>query len=146
MFKNITSVIMTSAILAGCGKSAPEVQPQTAENVILENIQEESNDGITLDGTLLKPLIGAISTEITEDDLKHIQQAEKMAYTAGINQIISWNNPTSNYSGSIMPTREGTSSIGAYCREFAIQISNIQMTKEEYSIACQQPDGTWRIQ
>src|SRR3546814_3063255 len=49
------------------------------------------------------------------------QQAEcayQRATTAPVGETITWSNPNTGNSGSVTPTREGTSSTGAYCREF----------------------------
>ena len=78
-----------------------------------------------------------------EDRLKN-QQGEKRAYTAPIGQKVTWNNPETGVSGTLVPVRDGYVASGAYCREFQQTIMIAGKQQQGYGKACQQPDGNWK--
>ncbi len=97
-------------------------------------------------GVLIGGLIGSeIGRSMDELDRMKANRAIVSAYSAPLGETIRWNNPESGHSGTVTPTRDGTSSRGDYCREFHQTVTIGGRTEEAYGVACRQPDGTWRI-
>ncbi len=97
-------------------------------------------------GTLVGAMVGSeIGRSMDATDRARAEQAEQRAYAAPINQPISWSNPQSGNSGTIIPTNEGRRADGAYCREFQQNIVVGGQTQRGYGTACREPDGSWRI-
>ncbi len=97
-------------------------------------------------GTLLGVLLGGeIGRQLDEADRAAANRAYEQAQTAPIGQNISWNNPDSGNSGAVTPVRDGTSSTGEYCREYQQTVNIGGRDEQAYGVACQQPDGSWRI-
>ncbi len=97
-------------------------------------------------GALLGALAGSeVGKSLDKADLMYANKAQSRAHTAPIGETITWNNPDSGHSGSIVPTKDGYSNSGNYCREYRQTI--IIDGKEEvgYGTACQLSDGTWEI-
>ena len=100
----------------------------------------------TAAGVLIGALIGSeIGRQLDEADRIRANEAINRAHSAQIGQTITWNNPQSGNYGTVTPTREGTSSTGAYCREFQQTIVVGGKTEQGYGTACRQPDGSWQI-
>ncbi|MCZ6763618.1 MAG: RT0821/Lpp0805 family surface protein, partial [Alphaproteobacteria bacterium] len=73
----------------------------------------------TAAGVLIGALIGSeIGRTMDDNDKRKAQQAYTQATSAPVGQTIAWNNPNSGNSGTVTPTRDGTSNTGEYCREF----------------------------
>ncbi len=101
----------------------------------------------TAAGALLGAFVGSeIGRTMDEVDRLKAQQAYDTATTAPVGEKITWSNPETGNSGSVTPTREGTSSTGAYCREFQQTVTIGGKQEEAYGTACRQPDGAWEIQ
>ena len=97
-------------------------------------------------GVLIGALLGSeIGHSMDEVDRMRANEAVVKAHTAPLGDNITWNNPESGHSGSVTPTRDGYSDSGAYCREFYETVNIGGKSQDAYGIACQQPDGTWRI-
>lgn len=97
-------------------------------------------------GTLLGALLGGeVGRTMDRADQAAAQQAYEQAQTAPINRSIAWQNPDNGHSGTVTPVREGTSQIGEYCREFQQSITIGGRQENAYGVACQQPDGSWKI-
>ncbi|MEI6559484.1 MAG: RT0821/Lpp0805 family surface protein [Rhodospirillaceae bacterium] len=97
-------------------------------------------------GTLAGALVGgSVGKSLDSADRMAAQGAETRAYAAPIGDTITWNNPQSGNRGTITPTRDGYSSVGAYCREFQQTITVGGEQKRGYGTACRQPDGSWKI-
>jgi surface antigen len=97
-------------------------------------------------GVFIGALMGSeIGRSMDEVDRMRANEAVAQAQNAPLGETITWNNPESGNYGSITPTRDGSSSSGAYCREFQQSITIGGRKAQGYGIACQQPDGSWRI-
>jgi Surface antigen len=97
-------------------------------------------------GVLIGALLGSeIGHSMDEIDRMRANEAVVQAHSAPLGEQITWNNPESGHYGSVTPTRDGTSESGNYCREFYETVSIGGKTEDAYGIACQQPDGSWRI-
>jgi len=100
----------------------------------------------TAAGALLGAFVGSeIGRTMDEVDRQKAEAAYARATTAPVGETISWNNPSSGNSGTVTPTREGSSSTGAYCREFQQTVSIGGQQEDAYGVACRQPDGAWEI-
>ncbi len=97
-------------------------------------------------GTLAGAAVGSsIGRSMDEVDRMKMRQAERVAYTAPLNETIVWNNPESVNYASFTPIRDGNKDSGAYCREFQSEIIVGGKKEEGYGTACRQPDGSWKI-
>ncbi len=86
-----------------------------------------------------------IGASLDSADQAKLQQAQYQAYNAPVGQTITWNNPQSGNHGTFTPVRDGTSSSGAYCREFQQTVVINGQRQSAYGTACRQPDGSWQI-
>lgn len=97
-------------------------------------------------GVLLGALVGSsIGKSLDKADIAYAQQAQQRAYSAPIGQTINWNNPQSGNSGSYVPTRDGYTSSGSYCREYRQTINVDGRTETAVGTACKNSNGTWSI-
>jgi 17 kDa outer membrane surface antigen len=71
------------------------------------------------------------------------EAAQVQATSAPIGESIHWQD--GGASGSVTAVREGTSTLGRYCREFQQNVTVGGQTEQAYGTACQQPDGAWEI-
>ena len=100
----------------------------------------------TAAGAVLGGLAGSeIGRALDDNDRRQAARANQLARAAPIGQTITWNNPDSGNYGSVTPTRDGTHSSGAYCREFQQSMTVGGRTQNGYGTACRQPDGSWEI-
>lgn len=98
-------------------------------------------------GTLLGAWIGnSIGSSLDKADYAYAQRAEQRAYSAPIGETISWNNPQSGNYGTVTPIRDGQTNSGSYCREYEQTIYVDGRSQTGVGVACQQADGTWRVQ
>lgn len=101
----------------------------------------------TAAGALIGALVGSeIGRTMDAVDKQRAQQAYTQATTAPVGQTITWNNPRTGNSGSVTPTRDGTSSTGEYCREFQQTVTVGGRQEDAYGVACRRPDGSWEVQ
>ncbi|HEV7372800.1 RT0821/Lpp0805 family surface protein [Arenibaculum sp.] len=97
-------------------------------------------------GTLLGAFLGSeVGRSLDRADRFHADQAASRAYAAPVGETISWSNPQSGNSGVVTTTREGRANSGAYCREYQQTITVGGRTEQAFGVACQQPDGSWKI-
>ncbi|MDB2683032.1 RT0821/Lpp0805 family surface protein [Alphaproteobacteria bacterium] len=97
-------------------------------------------------GALIGALVGSeIGRSLDKADMAYAQSATERAHTAPIGEQVSWVNPQSGNSGSVMPQRDGYSSSGRYCREYEQTIVVDGQQQTAVGQACQNSDGTWQI-
>lgn len=97
-------------------------------------------------GVLIGALLGSeIGHSMDEVDRMRANQAVVQAHSAPLGDQITWNNPESGHYGSVTPTRDGYTDSGSYCREFYETVNIGGKSEDAYGVACQQPDGSWRI-
>jgi surface antigen len=97
-------------------------------------------------GALIGALVGSeIGKSLDRADMQYHQQAQENAYSAPLNQPITWRNPESGHSGSVTPIREGHTQSGRVCREFQQKIVVDGRTETGVGRACQESNGTWTI-
>lgn len=100
----------------------------------------------TAGGALLGAFLGGeIGRTMDEVDRQKAEGAYQRATTAPVGETITWSNPDTGNQGSITPTREGTSTTGAYCREFQQTVIIGGKEEQAFGVACRQPDGAWEI-
>ena len=100
----------------------------------------------TAAGTLIGALAGGeAGRSLDRADRLSAASAVDQAQVGPIGETIIWDNPDTGNRGTVTPVREGTSTEGRYCREFVQSITIAGETQQGYGIACQEPDGSWRI-
>jgi len=154
LVKKIIVVAVTGAMLSGCAGMG---EKETAGTVIgagtgaIVGAQVGSGSGQVVAvavGTLLGALLGGeVGRTMDRADQLAAEQAYEQAQAAPIGEPITWNNPDNGNSGSVTPVREGTlDQTGEYCREFQQTVTIGGRQENAYGVACQQPDGAWRIE
>ena len=98
-------------------------------------------------GALLGAFVGSsIGKSLDQADMAYHQQAFERAYSAPINQPVSWNNPQTGHSGSVTPVQESRhASTGGLCRQYKQTIVVDGQSETAYGTACQNADGTWQL-
>ena len=97
-------------------------------------------------GVLVGALIGSeIGKSLDSADQMQMSNATTQAQSAPIGEPISWNNPESGNSGTVVATKDGYTETGKYCREYQQTIYVGGKEETGYGQACQQPDGSWEI-
>jgi surface antigen len=152
----VPAVAVVSAMLALGGCAADGTADKEAWGTILGGAAGAwagssigKGDGkvvATAVGTMVGAAIGnQIGRTMNEVDRMKARQAEQRAYTAPIGETIVWNNPDTGNSGQITPIRDGRRVSGEYCREFQTQVNIGGKREDAHGVACQQPDGSWKI-
>lgn len=80
---------------------------------------------------------------MSEQQQRAYEDAQVRATSAPIGETIRWNDDDA--SGTVTATREGSSSLDRYCREFQQTVTIGGETEQAYGTACRQPDGAWEI-
>jgi len=88
-------------------------------------------------------MTAALLVKMSQSQQKSYAQAQLRATEVPIGEIVPWKD--SHARGSIMPTREGWSESGRYCREFQQTIRINGRYEKGYGTACRQEDGQWKI-
>lgn len=153
--KSILIMVLASALmLSSCAESSYGTR-QTTGGLVgaalggLLGAQFGSGTGqlaTTGAGVLVGALIGSeIGRSMDDVDRLKANEAVVRSQSAPIGEQINWNNPASQNYGSITPTRDGYSDSGRYCREFYQTITIDGKKEDAHGIACQEPDGTWKL-
>lgn len=146
-------VASVSLALAGCEQTGLDKQTVgTGAGALIGGVLGSQVGGgsgrlwTTGAGVLLGALAGSeIGSSLDRADRMYMQKAGSQAHTAPIGESIAWNNPESGHSGAITPVRDGTSSVGNYCREYQQTIYIDGREETGVGTACQNEDGTWQI-
>ncbi|MFN3827954.1 MAG: RT0821/Lpp0805 family surface protein [Micavibrio sp.] len=151
----MVSVLAAGLALSGCTQTSGTFSKENiglASGAVIGGVlgsQVGSGSGrlwATGAGALLGSLVGSnIGQSLDRADQMYMQQATQKAHTAPVGETISWNNPDSGHSGTITPTRDGTSTTGRYCREYQTTVTVGGKMENAYGQVCQQPDGSWEI-
>ena len=152
--KKIAAVLVLALAVAGCEQS-PYGTKQTIGGLSgaalggLLGSQFGGGTGraaATGAGVLIGALVGSeIGRSMDDVDRMRANEAIGQSYYAPLGEPIAWNNPRSGNYGTVTPLRDGTSTSGAYCREFQQTITIGGRREQGVGVACEQPDGTWRI-
>lgn len=146
------SVVLAASMLSACANLGPKETTGTmvgAGTGAIVGAQIGHGEGRLLAvavGTLLGALLGGeVGRSMDRADQVAAEKAYQQAQTAPINRSIDWQNPDNGHYGTVTPVREGTSSVGEYCREFQQAVTIGGRTEQAYGVACRQPDGSWKI-
>ncbi len=97
-------------------------------------------------GTLLGAFLGGeIGRSLDRADRIALANAQQQAHFAPVGKAIQWSNPDTGNHGEIIPTREGRSDAGRYCREYRNSVVINGQAQQAYGVACRQPDGSWQV-
>jgi len=106
-------------------------------------------------GQLAAVAIGALAGAFVGSEVgKSLDRADKIAMqnttqraleTAPSGQTVSWRNPDSGHSGTVVPQPAVRDESGQYCREYQQTITVDGRSEQAYGTACRQPDGSWKI-
>ena len=98
-------------------------------------------------GTLLGGLLGGvIGDRLDAADRRHESQTAQQALeSAPTGTRMTWRNPDSGHSGTIMPTRTYQTANNTHCREYQQTVTISGETQQAYGTACRQPAGSWKI-
>ncbi len=150
--KSVTAVVIVTLFTAACAQTGPKETVGGLGGAALGGLlgsQFGSGKGklaATGAGVLIGALVGSqIGRGLDDVDKMKANQAITKAQAAPLGETIAWNNPNTGNSGTITPVRDGTSSSGAYCREFQQSVTVGGKTQDAYGTACRQPDGSWQI-
>lgn len=153
-------LLLISTMIAGIGLAGCESMPQTLNKQTMGGATGAVVGGIlgskvgkgngqlwaTGIGVLLGTLVGSeVGRSLDKADIAYAQQANEQAHTVPIGEEILWSNPETGNSGVVIPTNEGQDNTGNYCREYQQTIYVGGQQEVGYGIACQQPDGSWKI-
>ena len=148
----IAAVAMAALALAGCADTGPKQGVGTVAGAIggaalgSQFGRGTGSVAAIAAGTLLGAFLGSeAGKSLDTADRQVADHAQQRAYAAPVGEQITWNNPNTGNSGTIVPTREGTTASGANCREFQSTIVIGGKTEQAYGTACRQPDGSWKI-
>lgn len=122
------TVVIFSLLLAACQTDRVDMNPVST--------------GGAADGHLIGQDFNAV---LNNDDRIAASHAEQRAFQSPLGQPVTWSNPESGASGSILPLRDGYAANGNYCREFQKFIVLDSQQLQGYSKACQKSDGSWTI-
>jgi surface antigen len=153
MYKQFAVIALTATMLTACQQNnGPKESVGTAIGAIAGGALSASigkGSGKTaaiIAGTMLGSFLGrSVGESLDRADLMYHRQAQNSAYSAPIKTEIQWSNPQSGHTGSVTPTREGSTSSGLYCREFQQRVTISGKSETAFGTACQQPDGTWSL-
>lgn len=97
-------------------------------------------------GVLAGAIAGhTIGAHLDEADRVHAAQSRYQALHAPLGTPVQWRNPRNGHSGESLPTREGYTSSGLYCREYRTTVHIEGKSETAYGQACRTHDGRWRI-
>lgn len=101
-------------------------------------------------GVLLGALIGSeVGSSLDRADQAALERNTRLAWqpSTPIGSPIVWDNPNNGNRVEVTPIREGRDSYtGGYCREYQQSIIVNGRSQQAYGTACEQPDGSWKIQ
>jgi surface antigen len=97
-------------------------------------------------GAVLGALLGSeVGKSLDNADQAAMSNANVKANSVPLGQTVAWNNPQTGNSGTVTPIRDGSTSSGAYCREYQQTITVAGKTEKAFGTACKGADGQWRI-
>ena len=101
----------------------------------------------TMAGLLAGAIIGGdIGASLDQLDRQMLRTTyQRTLETAPTNQAMTWSNPDSGNSGSVMATRTYYTET-TVCREYTQEIMVGGAKQQGYGTACRMADGSWKIQ
>lgn len=152
MRKTVFTLLAAASLLAGCADMGTKEGFGTMGGAVVGGLAGSRFGGGTGKlvavgaGTLIGALLGSeLGKSLDKADQTYADRAYNSAYSAPLNQTITWNNPQSGNSGTVTPLRDGYATNGAYCREYQQTITVGGRTRDAHGTACREPDGSWKI-
>ena len=98
-------------------------------------------------GTILGAYLGSeLGKSLDAADKAYMQNTTQTALEKNVDGGVSnWNNPNSQASGSITPTRTFQETSGRYCREYTQKINVGGKEETVIGTACRDAQGTWKV-
>ncbi|WP_416898049.1 MAG: RT0821/Lpp0805 family surface protein [Minwuia sp.] len=88
-----------------------------------------------------------IGSQLDKASKQAAARAQNKALNSPTGQQITWNSPSGQASGAVQTTKQGThNQTGRTCKAFQHDITINGKVETLTGIACQQPDGTWKVQ
>ncbi len=151
-----TALVATSLLLTACATQGGEGVSKETTGTVLGGLlggflgsqfgEGSGKTAVTIAGALLGAWAGNnIAKNMNQQDQVQYQKAATAAQTLPVGETVTWYTAETGNSGTITPTREGTSNKGEYCREYQQTIMIDGKTERAFGIACQEPNGDWRI-
>ena len=151
----LSMALMASVGLAGCESVATSGQKEqigAVTGALLGGVLGSNIGGgkgqlvATGIGVLVGTLVGSeLGRSLDKADMVFATQANTQAHNAPLGEAISWNNPETGNSGQVTAVRDGNDATGKYCREYQQTIYVGGQQETGVGIACEQPDGSWKI-
>ncbi len=85
----------------------------------------------------------AIIDSLDEQQQREHEMAMRNALRAPVGETIRWSDGAAR--GSVTTVREGSSSLGRYCREYTQDVQIGGRAQQIYGTACRNSDGSWEI-
>ena len=104
------------------------------------------NVAATALGVVIGGILGnQMGASMDKTDQMYAEQATTRAYSAPLNEPITWRNPKNGHYGTIVAENEGTTPSGRYCREYIHTVTIGGKSQKAHGTACREPDGSWKI-
>jgi surface antigen len=154
MFRLSTFIYFAVALCVAACESYPWSSAKTAELAALAPAAgkfakppaKSGQKAAVSAGLLLSAWAGYdLCAAMDDADKTRNQQAETRATKAPPGQQVTWKNPVNGNSGTIVPVRDAYDNTGSFCREFQQTVTLDGQQKQGACIACQQPDGSWKV-
>jgi surface antigen len=144
------AAMLAAVLLMGCESTGPKTTVGglggAAAGGLLAAALGGKGEAIAA-GVILGGLLGgAIGDRLDAADRAQAQAAAARALeSVPSGQSVTWHNPDSGHTGTVMPVRTYQTASGQYCREYQQTITIGGEKHQSYGTACRQPDGTWSI-
>ena len=148
--KALVSAVLLMFALSACAEAGPKTAIGAAGGAAAGGLTGaaagEGAEGI-IGGVLLGGLLGgAVGNALDRRDREYANRTvHRSLETSPSGTTSAWQNPDSEHSGTVTPTRTYEAANGQYCREFQQTLTVGGQTEQAYGTACRQPDGGWKI-
>lgn len=143
----LAALLAASALLAGCENPPTKQESGTVIGAIVGGAlgSRVGGGGGAVAATIVGAIAGgAIGNAIGRnmDDTDRLKTAQALE-TSRTGAPVSWRNPDTGYSYTVVPTRTYEVA-GGPCREYTMDTVIGGRAEKVYGTACRQPDGSWR--
>jgi surface antigen len=92
-------------------------------------------------------LIGGMVGNLLDQRDKQLaaEAAHRAMESTPTGKPVAWQNPDSQHSGTVTPTKTYQTAQGDYCRDYQATVLIDGKQERANGTACRQPDGTWRV-
>ncbi|MDD3028734.1 MAG: RT0821/Lpp0805 family surface protein [Alphaproteobacteria bacterium] len=141
-FTGLFAVATLQPLLWGrASVASPASALPSIRTMVLSEAQKEQNEKSLLLDAWAQEDFRAL---LNETDRWRNNVAERRATLAPFGQQVTWKNPLTGHSGSIIPVKDSYMDDGCFCREFLQTVSTKNKKKQGRSTVCQQTDGSWK--